>query len=134
MEGSAPSQRGGVYTCSKLKLDSLFLRWFSLSESQELVGFYMKVYVDEYGEGESASSTLFPMHDARHVTTPPDRTPLLSKCAGDSALREDKAWDRRAAAVARDSYPFHCYTSGFFGQDALASSTDISEERAFKDA
>lgn len=28
---------GGVYTCSKLKLDSLFLRWFSLPQSQQLV-------------------------------------------------------------------------------------------------
>lgn len=27
----------GIYTCSKLKLDSLFLRWFSLPETQELV-------------------------------------------------------------------------------------------------
>jgi len=27
----------GIYTCSKLKLDSLFLRWFSLPETQDLV-------------------------------------------------------------------------------------------------
>lgn len=35
-DGSSGSA-SGVYTCSKLKLDSLFLRWFSLPESQELV-------------------------------------------------------------------------------------------------
>ena len=28
---------GGQLSCSKLKLDSLFLQWFSLPESQELV-------------------------------------------------------------------------------------------------
>ena len=41
---SAPSSQprataGSTYSCSKLKLDSLFLRWFSLSESQQIVRF-----------------------------------------------------------------------------------------------
>ena len=38
--GESSGFSGGVYTCSKLKLDSLFLRWFSLPESQELVRDY----------------------------------------------------------------------------------------------
>ena len=34
-DGSRPSS--GIYSCSKLKLDNLFLQWFSLPESQQLV-------------------------------------------------------------------------------------------------
>ena len=39
---NAPSSQprataGSTYSCSKLKLDSLFLRWFSLGESQQIV-------------------------------------------------------------------------------------------------
>lgn len=32
-----PGSMGAIYTCSKLKLDSLFLQWVSLPESQQLV-------------------------------------------------------------------------------------------------
>lgn len=35
MDGGQPG--GGQLSCSKLKLDSLFLQWFSLPESQHLV-------------------------------------------------------------------------------------------------
>lgn len=34
---STSSRPSATYSISKLKLDSLFLRWFSLKESQELV-------------------------------------------------------------------------------------------------
>ncbi|KAI8107558.1 hypothetical protein M9434_004495 [Picochlorum sp. BPE23] len=93
-DGSSGSA-SGVYTCSKLKLDSLFLRWFSLPESQELVLQLLESIRTGQGHHRGAP---------RSVATPSQlhsSTPPVSPRKGSSQMRYDHHWNRYVGHVAQ---------------------------------
>jgi hypothetical protein len=44
MDGNSPEKSSPALSCSKLKLDSLFLQWFSLPDSQKMVSMGVKIW------------------------------------------------------------------------------------------
>lgn len=119
-DGSSGSA-SGVYTCSKLKLDSLFLRWFSLPESQELV---------------------------RHFTSPPPPVVNLGipsiQCCFDGMYivhfnLNDVVCDAGAATLGEyqdwsGSPPRSSSKCGNTLSITFVNATDIAQERVFSDA